>query len=54
LNRGVEEDGCVLVRPDRFIAWRSPQMVSSCEGKLMQILDSILSRSELYVNQGRD
>jgi 2-polyprenyl-6-methoxyphenol hydroxylase-like FAD-dependent oxidoreductase len=48
LNRGVEEDGCVLVRPDRFIAWRSPQMVSSCEGKLMQILDSILSRSELH------
>ncbi|GIK05218.1 hypothetical protein Aspvir_009322 [Aspergillus viridinutans] len=51
LNRGVEEDGCVLVRPDRFIAWRSPQMVSSCEGKLMQILDSILSRSELDVTR---
>jgi 2,4-dichlorophenol 6-monooxygenase len=21
--RGIEDDGCVLVRPDRFIAWRS-------------------------------
>ncbi|KAI2634023.1 FAD binding domain-containing protein [Xylaria nigripes] len=43
-RREVEEDGCVLVRPDRFVAWRSKTMVSDCEGKLQQVFDSILSR----------
>ncbi|KAI1320507.1 FAD binding domain-containing protein [Xylariaceae sp. FL0255] len=46
-NRGVEEDGCVLVRPDRFVAWRSTKMVSDCEGKLTQVLNKILSRDSL-------
>ena len=27
--RGVEEDGCVLMRPDRFVAWRA--MDSQCD-----------------------
>ncbi|KAI1814931.1 FAD binding domain-containing protein [Poronia punctata] len=45
--REVEEDGCVLVRPDRFIAWRSRNAPSDVEGKLRQVLDSILSRDEL-------
>lgn len=42
--RGVEEDGCVLVRPDRFIAWRSKTMAPDCEEKLSHVLDKILSR----------
>jgi hypothetical protein len=46
-NRGVEEDGCVLVRPDRFVAWRSTNMVPDCEGKLQQVFNSILSRDGL-------
>jgi hypothetical protein len=46
-KRGVEEDGCVLVRPDRFVAWRSAKMTENCETKLMQVLDRILSRDEL-------
>ncbi|KAI1827757.1 FAD binding domain-containing protein [Xylaria intraflava] len=45
--REVAEDGCVLVRPDRFVAWRSKTMISDCEGKLHQVLNSILSRDGL-------
>lgn len=45
--RGVEDDGCVLVRPDRFVAWRSISLVRNCNRRLMQVLDGILSRGEL-------
>lgn len=46
-SREVEEDGCVLVRPDRFVAWRSKTIASDCESKLKQVLDSVLSRDGL-------
>ncbi|KAE8387422.1 FAD binding domain-containing protein [Aspergillus alliaceus] len=45
--RGVEETGCVLIRPDRFVAWRSTKLVPDCEGKLFHVLNTILSRDEL-------
>ncbi len=43
-RREIKEDGCVLVRPDRFVAWRSDSMVPACEEKLMVVMKSILSR----------
>jgi hypothetical protein len=43
-RREVEEDGCVLVRPDRFVAWRSMEMVNGCESKLLQVMKHILGR----------
>ncbi|KAI1173454.1 FAD binding domain-containing protein [Nemania sp. FL0916] len=46
-SREVGEDGCVLVRPDRFVAWRSKSMVSEAEDKLQQVFNSILSRDGL-------
>ncbi|KAI3317830.1 FAD binding domain-containing protein [Xylariaceae sp. AK1471] len=46
-SREVGEDGCVLVRPDRFVAWRSKEMITDCEGKLQQVFNSILSRDGL-------
>ncbi|KAI8622881.1 FAD binding domain-containing protein [Xylariaceae sp. FL1651] len=46
-NREVGEEGCVLVRPDRFVAWRSANMIPDCEGKLQQVFHSILSREGL-------
>lgn len=46
-RREVEDDGCVLVRPDRFVAWRSVRMVPDCENKLSMVLDRILLRHEL-------
>jgi len=45
-NRGVEDSGCVLIRPDRFVAWRSKKLVPDCQGKLTQVLNSILSRHQ--------
>lgn len=41
--REVDEDGCVLVRPDRFVAWRSQTMITDCTLKLEQVMRSILS-----------
>ncbi|KAL1865012.1 hypothetical protein Daus18300_007359 [Diaporthe australafricana] len=43
-RRGVDDSGCVLVRPDRIVAWRSPKMVPGCEDKLATVMDKILSR----------
>lgn len=43
-RREVAEDGCVLIRPDRFVAWRSMKMVPDCEEKLLHVMKSVLSR----------
>ncbi|KAF7905099.1 uncharacterized protein EAF01_005620 [Botrytis porri] len=41
-RREVEESGCVLVRPDRFVAWRAMEMIDEPEEKLMSVLKNIL------------
>jgi hypothetical protein len=41
--RSVEESGCILVRPDRFIAWRANDVVEDCTGQLMTVMKTILS-----------
>lgn len=43
--REVGESGCVLVRPDRFIAWRSQELTGTCEEELLHVVRSILSMS---------
>ena len=43
--RGVEESGAVLVRPDRFVAWRAVEVLDSadaCEKKLGDVMRVIL------------
>ncbi|KAG5746183.1 hypothetical protein H9Q70_011129 [Fusarium xylarioides] len=45
-KRGVSDSGCVLVRPDRFVAWRSVGQPADCEQKLGDVLRSILYRDE--------
>lgn len=43
-RRGIEDSGCVLVRPDRFVAWRSVNVAEDCESKLTQVLNKVLCR----------
>ncbi|RDL40142.1 uncharacterized protein BP5553_00121 [Venustampulla echinocandica] len=43
-RREVDEDGCVLARPDRFVAWRSHGMIEAPEDKLLHVMISILGR----------
>lgn len=42
--REVEEDGCVLVRPDRFVAWRATTVATDCTAKLKEVMDTVLAR----------
>jgi len=41
--RGVEENGCVLVRPDRFVAWRCKERLDDCTEKLVSVICKVLS-----------
>jgi hypothetical protein len=43
--REVEESGCVLIRPDRFVAWRCTALPDRCEDQLFKVMRKILSRS---------
>lgn len=43
--RGVDESGAILVRPDRFVAWRANEVLSSgelCQSKLFQVMKAVL------------
>lgn len=41
----VEEDGCLLVRPDGYVAWRSAGPVPDAPRRLREVLDAVLSRT---------
>ncbi|CAK7227437.1 hypothetical protein SCUCBS95973_006543 [Sporothrix curviconia] len=47
-KREIHEDGCLLVRPDRYVAWRAMEVGSSdnddCAAKLKSALEAILVR----------
>jgi 2,4-dichlorophenol 6-monooxygenase len=43
-NRGIASDGAVLVRPDRFIGWRSATAADDPRAKLSETLVEILAR----------
>lgn len=42
--RGVEEDGVLLVRPDKIVAFRAAELVEDPERALMEALEVILAR----------
>jgi len=41
-RREISENGCLLIRPDRFIAWRSKEMASNPEEVLQRVLTEAL------------
>jgi 2,4-dichlorophenol 6-monooxygenase len=43
--REIGDTGCLLVRPDHHIAWRSPVMAEEPEVELMRVLREILALS---------
>jgi 2,4-dichlorophenol 6-monooxygenase len=44
-HRGIGADGAVLVRPDRFVAWRSLAVSEDSRSELATALGHILGRS---------
>lgn len=45
-RREVEDDGCVLLRPDRTICWRSMMMREDSAAALMRVLNAVLGRTK--------
>ena len=45
-RREVEEDGCVLLRPDRVVCWRSMGMRDDAEKHLLAVLKKVLGRDK--------
>ncbi|KAK3686588.1 hypothetical protein LTR37_019649 [Vermiconidia calcicola] len=45
-RREVEEDGCVLLRPDRTICWRSMGMREDCNAALLRVMKAVLGRDK--------
>jgi 2,4-dichlorophenol 6-monooxygenase len=43
--REVDEDGALLVRPDKFIGWRAMTLPADPEAALRSALDTLLSRT---------
>lgn len=41
-RRGIDEDGCVLVRPDRTVCWRSMAMRKDCNAALLRVMKAVL------------
>ena len=52
--REIGEDGCLLVRPDQHVAWRSMAMGADCERELTDALLSILGRSRAAMAQAAE
>ena len=41
----IEEDGCILVRPDHHVAWRAGTSSASAEAELTAALKQVLARA---------
>ncbi|MBW4706338.1 FAD-dependent monooxygenase [Roseobacter sp. YSTF-M11] len=44
-QREIDEDGCVLVRPDGYVAWRQKSLSDAPETALRTVLQLVLSRN---------
>lgn len=43
-RREINDRGCIFVRPDRYIAWRSYDMVDDCVATLLTVVKKVLAR----------
>ena len=43
--RGIPEEGAILVRPDKIVAWRSPRLAEDPAAAIRAALTSVLSRT---------
>lgn len=51
--RGVEEDGCILVRPDLFVGWRATKSMAGEESaKLREVMRQILGLDTIVTVNG--
>jgi 2,4-dichlorophenol 6-monooxygenase len=50
----VSERGCVLVRPDLHVAWRSHDLAADPTAALAQVLDAVLGRSSGQPRRGAE
>ncbi len=41
----IEEDGCILVRPDHHVAWRAPTASATATADLAAVLQKVLARA---------
>jgi 2,4-dichlorophenol 6-monooxygenase len=48
----VEEDGCVLVRPDNFIAWRARNVAADASPTLVEVFGRLLGRTPQSTREG--
>jgi 2,4-dichlorophenol 6-monooxygenase len=48
----VEEDGCVLVRPDNFVAWRARNVVADASSTLVEVFGRLLGRTPQSTREG--
>lgn len=44
-RREIGDKGCVLVRPDRIVAWRSPDLLDDPKAALRAVMSAILGRA---------
>lgn len=44
-NSEIEEDGCILVRPDHHVAWRSNTVQANADQHLAEVMSKILQRN---------
>ena len=42
--REIESDGCVLIRPDRHVAWRTPRIEPDPTSQLINVMQQVLGR----------
>jgi 2,4-dichlorophenol 6-monooxygenase len=45
-RREIDENGCLLVRPDGYVAWRCRSLASDAEARLMRVVAVLLGRPE--------